>query len=157
MDAPPGKDDAGSALVKSNLAHGTILLTGPDGDVTLVWKDGEKGKARALPPGSYRLRTIRVERVQDGTHWFLSSTGPKGKPMDLAGRRTKRVDVTDTVHFRHQINPDPKSGGLNLGFSIKTADDRGLSIYKDGRRVPVRYEVLAKGGAVLAQGTMKYG
>jgi hypothetical protein len=45
---------------------------------------------------------------------------------------------------------------LTLGFGITTKDKRGLSVYRDGKRVPVIYKVFDKKGKVLAQGTMNY-
>ncbi|MHC4450497.1 MAG: hypothetical protein ACYS0E_10250 [Planctomycetota bacterium] len=45
---------------------------------------------------------------------------------------------------------------MTLGFGITTKDKRGLSVYRDGKRVPVIYKVFDKKGKVLAQGTMNY-
>lgn len=146
------------ALVRSNLDPGSLILAGPDGDVTLVWTDGEKGDTRAVSAGEYRLRTTRIERTKGGEHWFLSSTGPKQEAKSLRAGRTTQIDVADTVHFRGRIQRHPKQEGrLQLGFSIQAADGRGLSVYKDDKRVPVTYEVLSGGGDVLASGTMNYG
>jgi hypothetical protein len=158
VDALPAKDDTGSALVVSDLAAGSIVLRGEKGDVALVWKRGEKGGKRPLAPGPYYLIATRVERMQGKRHWFLSSTGPQqGAAMKLHAGKTKRMDVTDTVHFAGTMKPAKKGGAFQLGFSIKAAGGRGLSVYRDDRRVPVTFEVLSKGGKVLGSGNMNYG
>lgn len=157
MDAAPEKGNTESARVVSDLEAGSIVLKGDKGDVALVWKQGEKGHERALPPGPYYLRTTRVERVKGKNHWFLSSTGPQqGAAMKLKAGKAKRIDVAATVHFHAMMKPN-KKGAFQLGFSIKGADGRGLSVYRNDKRVPVTYEVLAKGGKVLASGSMNYG
>lgn len=133
------------------------MLGNESGDVTLVWTDGEKDQARPVPPGSYALRTTRVERTQGGVTWFISSTGPAGDAMALRAGATRRIAVTDTVHFEAMVQRAGASGALQLGFAVRAADGRGLSVYRDDRRVPVTFEVLSKAGKVLASGTMNYG
>lgn len=128
------------------------MLVGPAGDVTLVWSKGGK---RALPAGTYRVRTTRVERERGGMHWFLSSTSPPRESITIKAGRTVRVEVDDAVHFTCRARR--KDDRIQLGFAIKGADGRGLSVYKNDRRVPVTYKVLAKDGKVLASGTMNYG
>jgi hypothetical protein len=143
---------AGSGRVTASFKAGSVGFAGPDGDVTLVWK---KGGVRALPAGTYRVRTTRVEREKGGVHWFLSSTSPPRERVTVKAGRTVRVAVDDTVHFEPRIRR--QDDRIQLGFAIKAADGRGLSVYKNDRRVPVTYKVLAKDGKVLASGTMNYG
>ncbi|MHC4550974.1 MAG: hypothetical protein ACYTEZ_19665 [Planctomycetota bacterium] len=139
----------------SSVRAGSVTLAGPRGDVTLVWNGETKERARALPPGVYRVRTTRVERTKDGTHWFISSTSPPRAPVAVRAGKTTHVRVGDTVHFESRVRRHGNE--LRLGFAIKGADGRGLSVYKDGRRVPVTFNVLSKKGRVLASGTMNYG
>jgi len=125
--------------------------------VTVVWA-GESGpRARHLRPGSYRLRTIRIEREHEGKHWFISSTGPAGKPRELAAGKALRIDASAEVHFEGVVRRKGKGKELQLGFSIKSAAGRGLSVYRDGKRVPVTYELLARDGKVVVSGPMTYG
>ncbi|MHC4470905.1 MAG: hypothetical protein ACYS99_08060 [Planctomycetota bacterium] len=156
MDAPPA-DAKGLALISTGMASGSIILAGAEGRVTLVWKAGEKDRARALPPGAYRLLTTRVERRMDDVHWFLSSTGPaaRGKLFELKAGETTRIDVDEAVHFKGRGRW--KKGALRIGFAITAGDGRGLSVFKAGRRVPVTYEVLSPKGAVLTKGPARYG
>ncbi len=50
-----------------------------------------------------------------------------------------------------------KKGQLQLGFGIRGADGRGLSVYRNDKRVPVTYKVLSSKGKPLAWGKMNYG
>ena len=155
LDAAP-KRPKDLALVETNLDAGSLILAGPGGDVAaLVWKFDDKDRRRALPPGAYRLRTTRIERMAGKDHWFLSSTGPPGAERVLKADKTARIEVGDTVHFAAKARR--KGGRLQLNFAIRGADHRGLSVYKNDKRVPVTWRQLSKKGKVLASGKMNYG
>lgn len=143
---------ADSGLVTASFETGSVVLAGPAGDVTLAWS---KGGRRALPAGTYRVRTTRVEREQGGVHWFLSSTSPPREKITVKEGRTVRIEAGAVVRFTPRIRQ--KDDRMQLGFAIRGTDGRGLSVYKNDRRVPVTYKVLAKDGQVLASGTMNYG
>jgi len=121
-----------------------------------VWKTEDEDRARTLPSGTYRLRTVRIEKERDGTHWFLSSTGPPGEALAVEAGKTARLDVKAEVHFE-AVARRQREGGVQLGFSIRGADGRGMSIYRDDRRVAVSYSLRAEDGSVVAEGTMNYG
>lgn len=154
VDGPPAEGAQG-ARVESDLGAGSIVLAGPRGDVALVWKAGDGRRERLLPPGDYRLRTTRSERTEKGEHWFVSSTGPPGEPRALEPGEVARFEVDDSVHFEGQARW--QHGSLQLGFAVKGADGRGLSVYRAGRRVPVDYALLDRAGEVLTGGRMNYG
>ena len=155
LDAAP-KRPKGQALVETNLDAGSIILLGPGGDTAaLVWKLDDKDRRRALPPGAYRLRTTRIERLTGKDHWFLSSTGPPGAERVLKADKTARIDVDDTVQFKAGARRN--GGRLQLNFVIFGADHRGLSVYKNDKRVPVTWKQLSKKGKTLASGKMNYG
>lgn len=155
----PGKRE-GSGRVTMSFAQGTAVLAGPDGEVTLA-PDAETSEFW-LPPGKYRVRTTRIVR----DNWIVSSAGtpePALVVKDMRKERATQLDVPETAHLnvdetvRFQCHAKRHGAKLQLGFSINGADRRGLTVYKDGVRVPVTYKVLAKDGEVLAEGTMNYG
>jgi len=143
----------GEAVIASDISVGSMVLAGPDGDVTLIWNEARS--KLGLPPGAYRVRTTRIEREAKGVHWFVSSTGQPGPPLQFEAGRTARLDVQPTVRFRASVKR--KGRKLQLGFAITAADGRGLSVYRDGKRIPVTYRLLSSKGKVLAKGRMNYG
>jgi hypothetical protein len=141
------------AHVETNLEEGSIILKGKEHDVALVWKG--KREARLLAPGYYRVRTTRIVRRKGKDHWFLSQTGPPLPPSPFEQGKTIRIEVGDSVHFKGHVKR--KKDRLQLGFGIRGADGRGLSVYKNDKRVPVTYKLLSRDGRTLASGTMNYG
>jgi hypothetical protein len=150
------RDADGLGVVTTNVKAGSAVLHGPKGDVMLVWTTRDADRRRMLPAGAYRLRTARVEREKDGVHWFLSATAPpKEAARELKADGELRLDVGTTVRFEGQVRR--RGDALQLGFSVKDGEGRGLSVYRAGKRVAVTYKVLSKRGKVLAEGTMNYG
>ena len=152
LDQPPQKTDKG-VDVRPDFKAGSIVLQRGDRLLTLHWPKDDKDLRRRLPAGEYLLRTTRLEREKGGVPWFLSSTGPAKRKLHL--KKGTKLSIDDSVMFRSSARR--RGGKLQLGFGITTKDKRGLSIYRDGKRVPVTYRVLDKKGKVLAQGTMNYG
>lgn len=150
------KAGPGEARVEADIRAGSVVLAGPQGRFRLVWKEGDRRRKRPLPRGTYRLRDVRAEGTHEGVHWFFSSSGPWKKARRIEVEGETKLEVGDTVHVRVG-SPGFKDGKLRIGFALLAADGRGLSIYRDGKRVPVGYRVLDKEGAVLAEGTMRYG
>ncbi len=111
---------------------------------------------RGIPHGKYRLRTVRVERMEKDVHWFISATTPPRKPLPLRSGKKITLEVPDTIHFTGKVKRTGKRR-LQLGFGIQSKDRHGLSIYKAGKRVPVTYKVLSTKGKALAFGKMNYG
>ena len=152
LDQPPGKSEA---TVEPEFTAGSIILQRGDRVFALVWSLNDKDRRRALPAGEYLLRTTRLEREKDGAWWFLSSTGPAKQPVHVTKRPITKLSIDDTVQFRGMVKR--RGDKLQLGFSITGADKRGLSVYRDGKRVPVSYKVLDSKGKLLTKGRMNYG
>ena len=123
------------------------MLAGPTGELTLVWDP--KGPAPEAPPGTYRVRTTRIAR----DNFLVSSAGTPEPSLVVTDKAELKLD--ETVRFAGHAKR--KGGKLQLGFGIKGADGRGMTVYKDDKRAPVTYRVLAEDGQVLAEGTMTYG
>ncbi len=131
------------------------MVSDDRGAFALSWKAEDEERARGLHPGRYQLRTARIERTLEGVHWFVSISGPPVPALELEAGNTGRLPVDGSVHFAAQAGIS--EGEVKLGFSIRSADRRGLSIYRDDRRVSVSYEVRDASGQVLRAGTMRYG
>ena len=146
----------GMAIVSIGRMRGRVSLAGPEGEVSLLL-DGTRDVSRwALPPGSYRLRDTRVSEEKDGVWWFLaSSSGVHRKPVELKAGSTTKLDPGRKVVFKANLRA--RDDGLFLGFGLATADKQGLSIFSDGKRITVRYQLLDEDGGVLSEGPLKYG
>jgi len=154
IDTPPHESSAG-AHVQPAFAAGSMTLQRGDQLVSLVWSAKDKDRRRALTAGTYALRTTRLEREKEGAWWFLSSTGPAVGEIQVTQRAPTKLTIDDVVVFEGNAKLHGKK--LQLGFSITGSDKRGLSIYKNGKRVPVTYKVKNRKGRVLARGQMNYG
>ena len=134
-----------------------MVLVGPGGDVTLVWREGEDPaqRVRGLPAGTYRLRTARGVGVHDGQRWFASTSGPGGAEVSLEAGAAARLAWEPRVVFKGQARRERHA--LRLGFGITGPDGRGLSVFRGESRVPVTYRVLDAEGAELYAGPMRYG
>jgi hypothetical protein len=143
----------GWGRVTASFQAGSAVLAGPDGELTLTWD--AKTTERALPPGEHRVRTTRIEREKDGVHWLVSQAGKPEPELVVKEGEAARLAVDETVRFEGKAKRHGRA--LQLGFSITGADGRGLSVYKNDKRVPVAYKVVGAHGDVLAEGTMNYG
>jgi hypothetical protein len=149
-------DPEGMAIVLIDRMRGRVSLAGPDGDVSLLLAGAHDVSRFALPPGPYRLRDTRVTEEKDGVWWFLSSsTGPRRKPVDLQAGTTTKFDPGREVVFKGSVRPN--ATGLFLAFGVATADQRGLSVFRDGKRITISYQLLAADGGVLSEGPLEYG
>ncbi len=146
----------GAAIVKSSDA-GSVVLAGRGGDeATIVW--GPRQPQARITSGRYTVRTTRIERQKGDEHWFLSSCGPAGhKKRKIKLKRGENTfKLGDTVHFEGMVR-GWHGGRLQLGFAIRGKDHRGLSVYRQDKRVPVTFKVLDRKGNVLSEGPMNYG
>ncbi|MDH3590920.1 MAG: hypothetical protein OER88_03525 [Planctomycetota bacterium] len=134
---------------------GSVVLQRGDRFVTLVWSKDEKDRRRALPAGAYQIKTTRIVRENGDGWWFLSSTGPARAKVSVEETSGATLDIGDTVHFKAMAKAHGKK--LQLGFGITGRDGRGLSVYKNGKRVPVRYKLVNKNGKTIGGGAMNYG
>ncbi|MHC4941229.1 MAG: hypothetical protein ACYTHK_20025 [Planctomycetota bacterium] len=151
-DQAPAEADKG-VDVQPSFEAGSITLQRGDRLLTLHWTARDRDNRRRIPAGEYLLRTTRLEREKSGVWWFLSSTGPAKRKLRIA--KGTKLSVGDTVHFRGIARR--RGANLQLGFGITSSDKRGLSIYRDGKRVPVRYRLFDDKSKLLVEGTMNYG
>lgn len=139
--------------VTSNIPRGTVVLAGEGGLVRLTWKKGQQ--AHYLAPGPYRIRNVRIVEKKGKNTWFLSSTQPRGQVLQVEEGSPLHLRLTRRILFGGKAHW--KGRELFLGFGLRDAQGRGLSIYRNGKRVPIRYELLSADGRRLQSGKMNYG
>jgi len=145
--------DAPVSKVTSNIPRGSVVLAGEGGLVRLTWKKDQR--AHYLAPGPYRIRNARIVEKKGKDTWFLSSTEPRGPVLQVEGGSPLHLRLTRRIVFGGKAHW--KGRELFLGFSLRDAKGRGLSIYRNGKRVPIRYELLSAEGRRLKSGKMNYG
>lgn len=114
-------------------------------------------RQRALGAGVYTIigyRVIRRDKV--GRKWFVSATAPRGirKFAVVAGKqKTLAIDELVTI----DCSARRTKMGLRILVTVFGEIESGLSIYREGRRIPIEYRVLDAAGGVIARGGMEYG
>ena len=133
-------------------------MRGSDGKLTrLAWETrGEttpdSTRARTLPAGEYTLVGYRiVDRSRAGEVWHLSGSGLKLRKIAVPASGDLRIDIAPKLSLKQRFD------GGSAGMEIRGADGAGVSIYKNGHRIPVGYRVLGDKGEELARGKMNYG
>ena len=146
----------GSLFVK-NAAGETIRLAWEPvrGDETKK-PARDKGARRALRPGTYKLTGYRILRRDDtGQEWFVSAIAPKGiRRIVIRPGRVQRIAIDPSITFGAKGNA---KDGFMIQAPITGQHHAGISIYRDGKRIPMRYTVTGVDGKELESGKMNYG
>ena len=155
-------------FVVPSFEHGSLMLKDADGrHVRLSWENGETKKdseqvdsndrLRALPPGTYTLTGYRILRLdKHGKPWFISATSARGiRKLTVREGQVSRVQLSDAIHVQCRIQPTDE--GIRVLAGVQGEHHSGLSIYRDGKRIAIRYVVRGADGERLATGKMEYG
>lgn len=119
----------------------------------LSWTGQEDGDARALalPAGEYVLKTYRIVRDRGDERWHVSATKESIQEVEVRAGENTVVEIDDSIRV---------SSKLAIGqaqMMIAGEHGAGLSIYRDGKRIPIEFRVVDEKGALLASGHMRYG
>ncbi|MEQ1893881.1 MAG: hypothetical protein ABL998_15175 [Planctomycetota bacterium] len=145
----------GDAIVRPGFARGALLLRAPEGGTfRLSWgEDGGAGDVRrALAPGSYEvLGYRRIERDRAGAEWLASVSGPPPVLELRAGEVT--LFAPPALELTLEAGAAPISF-VQVGLSD---GERGVALYRDGRRIELAYVLTDASGRPLARGPLDYG
>jgi hypothetical protein len=158
LDAP-APASAGAAEVVPGFARGVVLLRAQDGRLLRLSWDEEprppedrQDRRRSLPAGKYALVGYRlIERDDSGTIWHLSASAPSIRSIELRADQPNELAIDATIHVAGRL------GTEQLGIAVQGEKRSGLSIYRDGKRIPIGYELLGPDGETLGQGKITYG
>ena len=129
---------------------------GDDDDSPASDSSTDQDRRRTLPAGEYTLTGYRlVRRDEQDTSWFISTTAPKIRDVVVTEGETQRVTIDPTIGMQCRTRPHHGSIGIQMG--VQGEHHSGLSIYRDGKRIPIGYLVTDAQGRALAQGAMRYG
>jgi hypothetical protein len=157
---PPSSAQRDHGFVTAAFAEGTLLLRDEqDNYLRLEWGSASQPATdarRALPPGSYELTGYRITRRDDnGVAWFVAATGHAIQRIQIRSGQTTAVKVGDAVQF--QLTARRRGQAVVLQTPVAGDAHAGLSVYRDGRRITLRYRVTDADGRELAAGDLRYG
>ena len=139
-------------------AEVALLVRNPDGEpLRLSWErvEGREPSAdrrRALPAGVYSVVGLRwIDRSRGGEVWHTSATGRQLGDLDVEAGEEQVLELDPTIEISRGL------GGGQVAMGITHPSGAGLSIYKDGRRIPIEFRLVAANGRIVASGSMRYG
>lgn len=130
---------------------GEALLRDEAGTVwRLLWSAGT-GRTFALPSGSYGWVTYRL--VEDA--WHISATGTPLAKVEVRAGVKATIDAKDgiKVHLRGASTV----AGVQAEVHVSGMIGGGLSIYRDGRRIPLTCIVIDESGVEVGSAGLNYG
>lgn len=135
-------------------AQGAALLRAEDGSlVRLSWEDETaRDRRRGLEPGRYELVGYRLlARDARGVPWHLSAGGQAIRELTLTAGTETRLALDPTIDLHASLaHEGPR-------VTVQGESGAGLSIYRAGRRIPLRYRLRDRSGRELESGAFRYG
>ena len=147
-----------AGLLTPEFSLGSLILKRADGKFfRLSWEGERDGREpRALPPGTYSLTGYRLIRKDpEGRRWFISATSHGIRRIEIRPGEKQKIALDDTIRIQKALIPAGERADVRM--MIQGEHHSGLSIYRDGKRIPIAYRVTDAKGDVLAQGSMTYG
>lgn len=145
-------------MITPEFDEGSLFLRDEQGVVVrLAWEaqadaPREANRGRTLPAGKYTLVGYRLfDRSRANEVWHVSGTGTKRKPIEIPAQGPISLGVPRELSLKQRFD------GASAGMEIRGAHQAGLSIYKNGARIPIGYRVLGADGVELTRGSMNYG
>ncbi|MCI0376175.1 MAG: hypothetical protein L0215_01080 [Gemmataceae bacterium] len=157
---PPRGDNDGDGFVTPSFEEGSLPLRNKAGKYfRLVWEKraGERpgDLRRALEPGVYQVAGYHVARHDpQGKDWFVWFNTKHGDTVRVHKGQTASVKVDDAI----QLDCRPKASAHGIEIIARVAGERhaSITIYKEGKRVPLGYRVTDTNQRVLAEGPLGY-
>lgn len=158
--SPPAADAGAVAVITPTFDEGSLLVTDAHGKFfRLLWpaKDGGKeDRRRALSPGKYRLTGYHlVRRDTQGKEWFIWVNLHAGRPLTAHAGDSLPVKTDDTITLTCKAKA--AVGAVEIMAAVTGDHHAGLTIYKEGKRIPLHYRITGRDNQVLATGTLEYG
>lgn len=153
--------DGRCGFVTPPFERGSIALApvkGATEPLRLVW-DAD-ARRRAVPAGEYRVVNYVVEREFKGRTWMVSCSAMDGPTVVVEAGREKRLDLDVRLHL--DWSAEKTESGLKLTLALTGHGGMEASLMDAGRdgpdrRVPADFEITARDGRKLGDGTLSYG
>jgi len=143
--------------LKVGFAEGSLMFRDAAGNIVRVpWEStGQKGVPKgklAVPEGEYTLTSYRiVDRSREGEVWHVSATAKSIQEVSVVAGETVKVELDKTVHVKQRF----KRG--SIGMTITGMSAAGLSIYKNGKRIPMGWKLVTEKDEAVIHGKINYG
>jgi hypothetical protein len=137
---------------------GAILVQDEKGKtIRLSWEDAkQRDRRRYLAPGKYTVHGYRLYRKdRKSREWILSATGPRIRGFQVDPGKEARVSIEETVQFAGGMKASAAKVDVTMQFGGE--GHSGLTVYADGRRIPVGFVLSSPSGDEIARGPMNYG
>ena len=120
----------------------------------LSWEGTEAADAdrrRALPAGDYRLISYRILMQEGEDAWHVSATGPSIRKVSIGPGEDLRIEVDPRIQIASRFH------NSRISIAVRGENKAGLSIYKNGSRIPIGFRLVTEDGDELASGDLEYG
>lgn len=156
---PPEEEVDGMGVVTLAAGEAALILKdGAGGLYRVSWERAEgrpevADRRRALPAGEYEVVGLRqVDRTRADEVWHTAATGAQlGRLVVEDGEETP-VKLDATIRVTRGLR-----GGNMVAMNVTHPSGAGLTLYKNGRRVPVAFRLLDARGEIVRRGPMTYG
>ena len=157
VTTPPAARDDRSGILTATFAEGSVLLKDKDGTFyRLGWKKADADRRRALPAGDYVMTGYTLVRPDgQGKEWFLGASGKMIRKLTVRAGEEQPLTLQEFVHMH--CRAVPQEGGVQVQGVVKGEHHCGVSIYRDGKRIPLGYRVTDAQGKEVAAGSLEYG
>lgn len=147
----------GQSGVKSSIGQGAVILRDAhQREIRLSWdKQGQAGETRALAPGTYTVVGYRaVKKTANGTEWMITATSINFAKLVVKAGEITTVSVPRKILQSGRLVRRGSSTNVNMALTYGRG---GVTIYQNGKRIPMPFRVVDGYGRTIGSGTIDYG
>lgn len=154
VDSRSTKAAGAQGKVIADFKRGAMIVQHQDGRqfrVTWEAKGDNASQPRSLPVGGYKVRGYRVLADDaSGVPWLLSSSGASLGTFEVSAGNQTLMPSDGSLRLVKQRR------GNTVSVAVQGHDRAGVTIYRDGKRIPMGYRLVAN-GKLVDEGPMAYG
>lgn len=155
MKAPTAAD-AEKGFVEPGFDSGEVFVKVSRETYRLVWKKGDKDRRRALPIGEHKITGYRISRTaKDGSRWILSTTSPGYRKVTIQSGKTVKLGIRAVLRCNFNIRGKP--GRKRAGMVFLGQGRTGITLYRNGKRIPMAVRLVNRRGRPSQESAMQYG
>lgn len=145
-----------------NFDEGSLIVRNEKKEIyRLVWQRQKGGaeavsRLRSLPPGKYTLTNYQLTtRDKDGIDWLICASAHSVVKFDVTAGKQALIQVDPAIRMDFlAASKKDKSLGFKLEFTGH--NKAGISIFRDGQRVPVSFLIADAAGNRLGGGPFEF-